>query len=582
MREPGGARRRAAAKQAIELQTMWNRLIAVVEEQAQALVRTGFSTSTREAGDVSAGVFEPGSGRMFAQAVTGTPGHVNSMAEAVKHFLRRFPPASMRPGDAFITNDPWLATGHLHDFTVVTPAFRGRRPIALFAATCHVVDIGGLGLTPDGRQIFHEGLQVPILRLAERGRVDPWFLALVRANVREPTQVVGDIHSLLACNEVGIGRLSGMMAEFGIASLEPLAAHILSTSRAAKLAAIRKIPPGTYENEMRIDGFDRPLTLRCALGVSADGIVVDYAGSPPQNPYAINVPLSYATANSCFAVNCVIAPRIPNNAGSLELVTVRAPAGSLLNPKRPAAVASRGIIGQMLPDVVLGCLAKALPEMVPAESTSCLWNLTVAGGPGRSAGSFAGAPASAPFDANCFHNGGTGARPSLDGLSATAFPSGVRNVPVEITETVTPLVVWRKEFRPDSGGAGRFRGGLGQVMHIAHRAGAPFTLFARYDRIGHPPRGRAGGGSGAPGRVGLLSGAALKAKGAQAIPPGATLVLEMPGGGGHGEAGMRDPARVAEDVRNGLVSPGSARTLYRVALCPDGGVDEAGTARLRA
>ncbi len=214
------ARSNAALAQ-IHQQIMWSRLIAVVEEQAQTMIRTAFSTSVREAGDLSAGVFDR-HGRMLAQAVTGTPGHVNSMANGVKYFLDVYPISGMKPGDHYITNDPWLTSGHLHDITVVTPSFYRGEAVGLFANTIHVVDIGGLGMGPDGRQVFEEGLSIPIMPLAREGCMNEDLLRLVRANVREPLQVEGDIYACAACNDEGSRRLIEMMDEFEIANLDRL------------------------------------------------------------------------------------------------------------------------------------------------------------------------------------------------------------------------------------------------------------------------------------------------------------------------------------------------------------------------
>jgi N-methylhydantoinase B len=548
----------AAALARIRAQILWNRLIAVVEEQAQTLVRTAFSASVREAGDLSAGVFDL-DGRMLAQAVTGTPGHVNSMAVAVGHFLARYPAARMRPGDHYLTNDPWLGTGHLHDFTLVSPAFHDGRAVALFASTVHVVDIGGRGFGPDGRQVYEEGLCVPIMPLARGGEVNEDLLAIVRANVREPVQVEGDLYSLMACNDKGAQRLADMMREFALDSLGALADHICETSRSATLAQIARLRPGTYRNRVTIDGYDRPIDLAAALSVSPEGIQVDFGGTSPVSGFGINVPLLYTTAYTAFGVKCLVAPAIPNNAGALAPITVSAPDGSILNAPRPCAVAIRHVIGQVLPDVVFGCLHQALPEGAPAEGASALWVPQLRGGHGVGE---SGANAT-PFNVLSFHSGGTGARPGKDGLSATAFPSGVRSVPVEIVESVAPVVIWRKEYRVDSGGAGRTRGGLGQVMEIGSAQNAPFAVLAMFERIEHPARGREGGLDGAPGRVSLASGAPLRGKGQQTIPAGDRLRLELPGGGGYGDPRERDPARVRADVEDGLVSPQAAARLYR-------------------
>ncbi|MFM7065142.1 MAG: hydantoinase B/oxoprolinase family protein, partial [Actinomycetes bacterium] len=239
---------------------MWNRLIAVVEEQATTLVRSAFSTSTREAGDLSAGVFDP-AGRMLAQSVTGTPGHVNSMAASVLHFLDAFPVSTMEPGDVFLTNDPWKGTGHLFDVVVLTPVFRDGAVVALFACTSHVVDIGGMGFTTDSKEIYHEGLRLPLLRFARRGEFDPNVVAIVEANVRDKVQVIGDIHSLVACNETGARRLLAMMDEYGLDDLDELAAHVLGASRDAMLAAVRALPRGSWTSTMRVDGMTGPIDI---------------------------------------------------------------------------------------------------------------------------------------------------------------------------------------------------------------------------------------------------------------------------------------------------------------------------------
>src|SRR5947209_5508707 len=458
------ARPNAALSQ-IHTQIMWSRLIAVVEEQAQTLVRTAFSTSVREAGDLSAGVFDS-RGRMLAQAVTGTPGHVNSMANAVGHFLQAYPLAAMRPGDHYITNDPWLTCGHLHDLTVVTATFLDERPIGLFACTVHVVDIGGLGMGPDGRQVFEEGLAIPIMPLAREGVINEDLMRMVRANVREPLQVEGDIYALAACNDEGGRRLIEMMREFEISHLETLGESIFETSREAMIQTIRRLPKGQYRNQLTMDGYDKPLTLAATMTIGDDGIHVDFAGTSPASSHGINVVLNYTLAYTAFGVKCLIAPEVPNNAGSLAPITVSAPDGCVLNVKRPWPVAARHTVGQMLPDVVFGCLHQAIAGGVPAEGASSLWNPQMFGGGSLVDEIEDGADANAlpEFSTVIFHCGRAGARPTKDGLSSTAFPSGVRTIPVEATETIAPVVFYRREFRDGSGRAGRLRGGPGQVI----------------------------------------------------------------------------------------------------------------------
>lgn len=565
---------------AIRLQIMWDRLIAVVEEQAQTLIRTGFSTSTREAGDVSAGIFDL-EANMLAQAVTGTPGHVNSMARAVRHFLDRFPVATMKPGDVYVTNDPWKGSGHLQDFTVVTPTFRNGHPVALFSCISHVIDIGGRGTGPDARQVYEEGLYVPLMNFADANGVNETLVEIVKANVREPVQVVGDLYSLAGCNEVGGRQLLAMMDEFGIENLDRLGKHILERTHEAMLEAIRQVPPGVYRNAMRVDGYEKPLDLVAEMTVKDDGIYVDLTGTSGPSSFGINVPFCYTEAYSSFGIKCIVAPMVPNNAASLALIRISAPDHCILNAKHPLPVATRHVTGQLLPDLMFGCLAQALKDRVPAEGTSCLWNLFAMGGAGRVAGDPTDLLKAKTFNVSSFHSGGTGARPNKDGLSATAFPSGVRNVPVEVTEALSPILICSKEYRRDSGGAGKFRGGLGQVMEVISLDDAPFAISANYDRVQFPPRGRDGGRNGALGVVRLASGQTLRGKGQQTIPKGERLIIEMPGGAGLGEPHQRDPERVAEDVRNGLVSVEAARNEYGVVLTADLQVDTAAVSKMR-
>ncbi|NWG92844.1 MAG: hydantoinase B/oxoprolinase family protein [Parvularculaceae bacterium] len=544
------------AAEQIRLQILWSRLIAIVEEQAQTLMRTAFSATVREAGDLSAGVFDT-KGRMLAQAVTGTPGHVNAMAASVGFFLRKHPIDKLRNGDALVTNDPWEGTGHLNDFTVVTPAFLNGKLIALFAATSHIADVGGLGFGPDARQVFEEGLLVPISFLFQEGRLNATLMELLRANVRDPDAAEGDLYSLAACNDAGSRRLIETLNEFELESLDDVGAMIIANSRAAMLEEVRRTPFGRYRYSMRIDGYESPVDLVVALTIGENGVDVDFSGSSPVSAYGVNVPLTYTQAYASFGVRCVIGNAVPNNAGSLGVVRVTAPEGSILNAPRPCAVSARHAVGQMLPDVVLGALSKAIPDRTPAEGASCLYLPVLLGGRGVGGGE--------DFVVNPFFTGGAGARPGKDGLSCTAFPSGVRNTPVEINEASAPIVVWRKEYRTDSGGAGRLRGGLGQSLEFGHADGDAFAVSKMFDRIVHPARGRDGGGDGGKGAARLDDGTPMRGMGREIVPAGRRLIVETPGGGGSGDPAERDRAAVAQDVRAGFVSEDAARAIYRMA-----------------
>jgi N-methylhydantoinase B len=565
---------------AIQRQIMWNRLIAVAEQQAEILIRTAFSTTVREAGDLSAGVFDL-KGRMLAQAVTGTPGHVNSMSESVGHFLKKFPVETMREGDHYITNDPWLGTGHLHDLTVVTPAFRRGEIVGLFANTAHVIDVGGLGMGPEGRSVFEEGLYIPIVKCFDRGRPNETFFDFIRAGSRLPVELEGDVYSLCACNDAAASQLGATLDEFGHDSLDSLAEFIFERSLRATLAEIAKLPRGTWHAEICSDGYEAPVTLRAAMTIGPDAIDVDFAGTSPLSSRGINVPPAYCRAYASFGIKVVVAPQVPNNQASLVPFRMHIPQGSILNAPRPWPVSVRHVVGQLLPDLMMGCLHQAAPDRVAAEGASCLWNPPLRGGASVS-GQVTGNRRVLPdFEVITFNSGGTGARPLRDGLDATAFPSGVRTMPVEATENVAPIVIWRKELRPDSAGPGRTRGGFGQIMEIAGKDDLEFACNAIFDRVANPPKGRDGGGPGAPGRVELKSGATLRTKGLQIIPDGDRLVLSLPGGGGMGDPHERDPALVARDVRDGLVSAAAARRDYKVVASPHGTVDVTATRQLR-
>jgi len=537
----------------LQIQLAWNRLLAIVEEQAQVLMRTAFSTVVREAGDLSAGVFNL-SGQMLAQAVTGTPGHVNSMADAVGKFLRKYPLPELQPGDVLLTNDPWDGTGHLNDFTVVTPVFKQARCVGLFASTSHIADVGGRGFGPDANDLFEEGIRIPISFLFKAGQRNETLMEILQSNVRDPLVAEGDLYSLTACNDSGAQQLLDMLDDLELQDLEPLGDVILSRSRQAMVSKIAELSQGTYRYAMTIDGYDEPAQLCAALTIAADEIHVDFTGTSPVSVKGINVPLPYTQAYASFGVRCLVGNEVPNNAGSLSVVRVTAPEGCLVNAAPPRGVSARHAIGQMLPDVVLGCLHQAVPGEVPAEGASCIWNpvfMSSLRGTGDNAGG-------SDFVINPIFNGGTGARPHKDGLSTTAFPSGVRTTSTEVNEATSPLVVWRKEYRAGSGGAGALRGGLGQRIEITHRHGAEFVISKMFDRVHHPARGRDGGLDGAPGRVFTLDESgqtlALPAKGRDVVPPGHTLVLETPGGGGIGDPQQRDPERSAADRQAGLLT----------------------------
>ena len=542
----------------VAYQVMWNRLISVVEEQAQALVRTAFSTSVREAGDLSAGVYDT-HGNMLAQAVTGTPGHVNAMADAVAHFIRRIGRQNIFEGDVYITNDPWEGTGHLHDITMVTPSFHKGVLVGFFACTAHIVDIGGRGFGADAHSVYEEGLYIPIMKFADKGRVDETLTRIIRGNVREPDQLIGDIYALATCNEIGHRRLIDMMEEFGLDHIDGIAAFILDNSRRATIDAIAALPRKEATGEMTVDGFDAPITLKVKVSVQEDRIITDFSGTSGLDKKGINCPLVYTKAYACYALKVAIAPEIPNNAASLAPFEVAAPENTIVNALHPAPVALRHIVGHFVPDTVFDAFDKIVPGRVPAEGAGCLCNFQVSLRP-RS-------DAPAPADARraevlTFNSGGSGARPEYDGLNATAFPSGVMTMPIEATEHAGPVIIWRKELRPDSGGAGKMRGGLGQYMEVGAMEGHEFDIQAMFDRGQHPARGRRGGKEGAPTTIAQDDGTTMHVKGKQFVRHGRKVVMAFPGGAGYGDPKDRDPALVKRDLARGYISAEVAARDY--------------------
>ena len=539
----------------ILLEVLWNRLIGVVNEQAAALVRASFSPVVSEAEDLAAAVFDA-RGRMLAQAIRGTPGHINSTANCVKEFLKEIPIRDLTKGDVLITNDPWKTSGHLNDITVVTPIFIDERVVAFFATTCHTVDIGGKPMSAEAKDVYEEGLWLPVTRLYRGGKPNEDLFNIIRSNVRSPQEVLGDLHAQVAGNEVGGRELVKYMNEFGLDDLAPLADEILSRSELAVRDAIGRWPEGTYENEMTSDGFDEPITLRVQVTVADRGVVIDCDGTSPQSSYGINVVLNYSFAYGIFAIKCMAAPDLPNNEGSFKPIQFRAPRGCILNAIHPVPVASRHTLGQLLPSVIFGALADVLPDQVMAEGYDADWIIQPYGldDQGRRI---------------TFHlvwTGGTGARPNKDGLSTLAFPARSQSIPVEIVEDRSPLVFFRKELRQDSGGPGKFRGGCGQTVQFRVQSRNPFFISPKCERTVYPAAGLHGGLPGSKGEFSLSMGRDAHPKKDLLLKPGEIVTLKLPGGGGYGNPWERDPDLVFKDTVNGLVSKQAALNDYGVVL----------------
>ena len=416
--------------------------------------------------------------------------------------------------------------------------------VGYFASTCHAPDIGGRILSAEAREVYEEGLKIPIMKLYESGRPNASLFAILRANVRVPEMVLGDFHAQIAGGAVGGERLLEFMDEFGLERLEPLADEIIGRTERAMRDAIREVPRGVYEHKIVSDGFDEPIVIHVRCEVGDGEIHVDYAGSSPASRRGVNVVMNYTEAYTTYGVKVIVSPDVPNNEGAFRPLRITAPEGSILNVTRPAPVAARHVIGHFLPHVIAGALGQAVPERVMAEGSANIWGVQVSGKDLRGE----------PFSYVFFSSGGTGARAVKDGLSATAFPSGVLGTPVEVTENLSPLIVERKALRDGSGGRGKYRGGLGQTIAFRVRTREPFVCSILCDRTAHPAQGFRGGAPGAPGEV-LIDGVApANPKAEQVIPPGALVEVRLPGGGGYGAPSGRDPELAERDLLEGYVT----------------------------
>ncbi len=553
------SRHPAQALDALRLEILWNRLLSVANEQQSTLIRTAFSTIVRESKDLACGIFDT-RGQMIAQSLTGTPGHINPMATGAIHLLRAYPPETLEPGDVLVTNDPWLTAGQVNDFTVMTPVFRGPEIVAYFSNCCHAPDIGGRILSAEAREVFEEGLQVPVTKLFRGGDPNEELFKILRANVRTPEETVGDLYAQASSNAVGARSLLAMLEEFGLETVDPLADAIIERSEGALRRAIEALPNGRHEHETWSDGFEEPIRIRVAVEIQDRDIHIDFAGSSPQSRRGINVVLNYTEGYASFAVKAAICPDVPHNEGAFRPVRITAPEGSILNCRRPAAVASRHLVGHFLPSAIFGALAPVLPDRVLAGSADPIWmSIWRSTWPGRQ-----GQPGKSS-NLTLFMLGGMGARPAKDGLSTTGFPSGVGGVPTEVVETQAPLVQTYRRLRPDSGGPGRFRGGLGQEVEIAHLGDSPWSVSGMVDRTRYAASGLDGGQSGALGEF-EQSGEPAPPKTVLSLDPKDTVRMAPPGGGGFGDPKTRNPEQVLADVVAGYVTLEGARRDYGVAI----------------
>ena len=539
----------AAPLDAVNLGIMWDRLVAITDEIVSTLVRTSFSTIVRESYDLTVVVLDA-EGRLMAQGSYSIPVFIGTAPVTLGHMLERFPAETLAPGDVVVTNDPWMGTGHLFDINVMRPVFRAGRIVAYTLSITHLPDVGGTGFSAAASEIYHEGLRLPIVKLARGGEIDSFILDLVRANVRAPEQVVGDLMANVTCNEVGARRLAEFMDEYRLDDLGALSAAIRGQSERVTRQRIGAMRDGRYRDRVDIEGIEGPIELACEVEVAGENMAIDFAGTGPAVGRGINVPLCYTRAMALYAVKCLTAPSLPNNQGATVPVRVSAPAGSILNALPPAATGGRHTIGHFVTPLVFAALAEAAPQEVQADCG----NMDLI--------TFHGThPDGRPIATIYFAAGGFGALSGHDGADTTPGPSNMGVVPVEIWEGLTGTTIERKALLPDSGGPGAARGGLGQEVVIRNDTGRTMTVFSMANRTEFPARGLAGGGPGGR-REHRIDGAAVDPKGAHTLARGGRLTLIEAGGGGFGDPAARDPSKLAADLAEGFVTPAGAKRDY--------------------
>ena len=547
----------------ITLEVIWSRLISIVDEMAITLKRMSFSTMVQEANDYACVLFDA-RGNSLAQSSLSIPSFIGCLPRTIKLMLKIFPPETLAEGDVLITNDPWIGAGHLPDIVVVAPIFREKRLIGFSGSIAHASDIGGRLWSADANELFEEGIRIPVMKLYRAGQPNQDLFEMILANVRVPEQVRGDISAQVMANEMITQRLKELLTEYRIETLEEISYEIISRSERAMRKEIERIPDGTYRHTVQADGFESPITISCSLTSDGSDLRVDYTGSSPQSRRGINVVPNYTFSFTMYAIQCALLPHVPNNEGCFRPVKVTAPEGSILNPRFPAAVGARHIIGHYMPYAVFGALSQVIPERVIADCGTS--GYPYFGGTNEQGRKFTQFLPTA---------GGFGARHDKDGENCLYFPSNVSNVPAEVVEALTPLQIDRKEFTIDSGGPGKFRGGCGQDFVIRVKEGAnvpPLTMSMITERNLFPAEGIAGGRAGNLRKTVLNDGEIPHPKMQIFFPPGSRIFNQTPGGGGYGNPLERDPFRVAQDVKLDLVSLEKAREDYGVVLDPETGV----------
>ena len=540
----------------VTLEILWSRLIAIADESAAALLRTSFSTIVRESNDYAT-VLMDANGASLAENSVGIPSFVGILPRALRHLLAAIPKAEWEEGDCIVTNDPWMATGHLNDLTMAAPIFHKGRLVGFSGSIAHLPDIGGAMWSADCRELFEEGLRIPPVKFLARGQERHDIVAFIRGNVRVPDQVMGDIYAQVAAQLACARQLREFLDDARLDELNTLSETLQDRADRAMRRAIAALPDGTWRSVVEADGYDEDVTrIECAVTVEGESLHVDYAGTSKQIDRGINSVMNYTYAYSVYPLKCALDPLTPRNEGSYRSVSIAAPEGSILNPHWPAPVGSRQLTGHLLAGAIYKCLGQVAPDKVLAECGSAPSPRSIWTGLDKRGNRFSQV---------LFGSAGMGASGMADGHSCTCFPTNAGSGSIEAFESISPLVVWRKDLIPDSGGPGQFRGGLGQEIEIEVASPEPVRLSLLADRERHPAQGLLGGGAGGPTAFSLQDGRKPHQKSRTTLRPGERLTVRMAGGGGFGLPEERDPAAVRHDVEEGYVTPEAARAVYGAA-----------------
>lgn len=533
---------------AVDLEIIWSQLITLVDEAAHAVRRTSMSKVVVEGADFGVLLYDA-KGRLLASDFA-IASKISTIAVLAEKILGVIPAEDLHPGDVIITNNPWWVMGHLNDLAVFSPIFFQDKLVGFAECLAHMADIGGC-LSARPRDLFEEGLIIPPVKAVERGRENDMFFTMLRANIRVPDQVLSDVRALITGCRVLEAKLGEFLKSRGLADLDGLAPLILDRSEAAMRQGIKKnIPDGRYFGETGIDGFDEALHIRVRVDVRDGQADLDFTGTSPQNQFGINCTELYSAVWTAFTIKSVAAPHLPNNEGTFRPIRFSAPERTLLNPLFPAPVKMKPSTGHYIPIAILNALSEVVPERMLAESgKKSLLYLAGRGADGK------------PFSDLAFVMGGMAARAAKDGLHSTSFPGNTGSIPVEVLEALAPIRVRHKRLRPDSGGAGRFRGGCGTDFEFESLSDAPLTVQAEHGKLNTAPAGLRGGGNGAVGRT-SLNGQTVPDKSPLNLQRGDVLRMEIPGSGGMYPPSERDPAAIARDLENGIISPEAAQRDY--------------------